>query len=80
MLGGPFEHGVGQVAVHIRGRGEAGVAEDPRHDGQFLALFEAQCGRAMSQIMEPLTGESGCSQDRLEVVPDVVRVEGPPCG
>ena len=36
------QHRVGQVPVDIRGGRDAGVTKDPRHDRQFLALFEPQ--------------------------------------
>ncbi len=54
------------------------MAEDPRDDRQFLALFEAQRRAGVAQVMETLARESGRRQRRLETVQHVRCVERSP--
>ena len=46
------------MAVRVSRGGKAGVAEHPRHDGQFLALFEPERCAAMAQIPTLRTGRN----------------------
>ena len=69
------EHRVGQMTVDVGRRGDARVAEDARHHGQFLALLQAEGRASVAQIMEALVGESCGLESGVEAVRDVGRIE-----
>jgi hypothetical protein len=63
------------VAVDVRGRRDARVAEDPRRDGEFLAPLEPERRARMPKVVEALAGEARYRERCLESVGDVGSVE-----
>jgi hypothetical protein len=39
------------MAVHVGGRGDARVAQDPRHDCEFLSLLEPERGAGVPKVV-----------------------------
>ena len=53
------EHGIGEVSVHVGCGRDACVTEDPRHDGEFLALLESERCAGVPKVVEALSGQAG---------------------
>jgi hypothetical protein len=57
-FGCTIEHRRREVGVDVCRRGQRRVAEDAAHHPEILARFDRQGGEGVTQIVEPLAGES----------------------